>query len=224
MLPPVVIMTEVVRPAVVSGVTESDVIRWIGVTVAVAGAILATPEGIASFWQFVKRRNKKMVASARRLLRLPRGANVYLEPAHGHITTSGRAHASKWQEWLPLVDPDLKIAILHGQVDILREQVNGLWAQIDQANNDLQKKVGEAEARVMSEVRQLASELRGERSQSSRVDARGFGPIALGIVLTGLPDELARVAPVGWLFIAVSLLWTAGVLPSWLRDYRRALI
>lgn len=43
---PVVI--EVVRQAPAPGVGESDFIRWVGVAVAVAGAFLATPEGIAS--------------------------------------------------------------------------------------------------------------------------------------------------------------------------------
>jgi hypothetical protein len=51
---PGVIVIEVVRKAAEPGVTESDVIRWVGVTVAVAGAVLATPEGIAWAWHSVK--------------------------------------------------------------------------------------------------------------------------------------------------------------------------
>jgi hypothetical protein len=46
-------------------------------------------------------------------------------------------------------------------------------------------------------VSELASELRGERSEASRVDARGFIPIAFGILLAGIPDELATIASIG---------------------------
>ena len=95
--------------------------------------------------------------------------------------------------------------------------------KIDCTTDELRKEIREAEGRVISQVRQLSSELRGERSQASRVDARGLGPIALGIILTGLPDELAAAVPVGWLAVAVAIIWTAVVSPSWLRDYRQAL-
>jgi hypothetical protein len=222
-LPPVLILTEVVRPAVDPGVTESDIIRWVGVAVAVAGAVLATPDGIASLWRFIKQRHGKVLAFVRHLLRLRRDAVVHGVTATGHMTMGGRAHVSKWQPWLPRADGHLKIEILHKQVDIMLEQLNELRIQSYKISDDLEKKIMEAETRVVGQVRQLSSELRGERSQASRVDARGLGPIALGIVLTGLPDELATMAAVGWLAIAASLLWTAAATPSWLRDYRRAL-
>ena len=77
-----------------------------------------------------------------------------------------------------------------------------------------------------SQIRQLESDLRGERTQASQVDARGFGPIAFGIVLTGIPGELAGVTPggwLGWLIVAISGCWIIRVSPQWLRDYRQAL-
>lgn len=79
---------------------------------------------------------------------------------------------------------------------------------------------------ITSQIRQLESDLRGERTQASQVDARGFGPIAFGIVLTGIPDELAGVTPggwLGWLIVVISGCWIARVSPQWLRDYRQAL-
>jgi len=114
---------------------------------------------------------------------------------------SGRARASKWREWLPRADTDLKIDILHRQIDILREQINELQKQINWTGDDLHRRIQEAETRIAGQLQRLASELRGERSQASHVDARGFGPIALGIILTGLPDELAATAWVGYVAI-----------------------
>lgn len=105
---------------------------------------------------------------------------------------------------------------------MLLEGINALRPLMDQANDGLQNEIKEAEARVTGRVEQLSSELRGEQGQASRVDARGLGPIALGIVLTGLPDELASIASLGYAAIAVSILWVALAFPSWLRDYRQA--
>lgn len=204
------------------GVDESDFIRWIGVAVAVVGAILATPDGVASVWRWVKQRHGKVLTFARRLLRRPRSVTLSGGAILGAMTVGGRVHASKWRAWLPHTNVDQRIEILHEQVDFLVERVDDVRRQVDRARDDLQKSIKEAEARVAKQVRDLASDVHGERSQSSRVDARGLGPIALGIVLTGLPDELASYAWVGYAFIAGSVIWALAASPSWLRDYKRA--
>ena len=217
------IVIEVVSRAADPGITESDVIRWIGVTVAVAGIVLATPDGIAAAWRWVKTRYRRARVLADRLLRRRRDALVMPGVIRGTTTFGGRAYAEKWQPWRGDATSDEKIDILHKQVDILREEIGKLPMRIDDTADNLRNELREAEDRVVGQLRQLASEFRGERSQASRVDARGLGPIALGIILTGLADELSAVAAVGWLVAAVAIAWVALVTPSWLRDYRQAL-
>jgi hypothetical protein len=129
----------------------------------------------------------------------------------------------RWHPWREDATSDEKIDIMHRQADILRDHIRGLLQYVDGIDNQLQSGLKDTGGRLRSELQQLASDLRGERNQASRVDARGLGPIALGIILTGLPDELAAVAAVGWLAITGAILWTVAVSPSWLRDYRRAL-
>jgi hypothetical protein len=207
-------------------VTDADVIRWIGVAVAVAGAVFATPDGIASLWHPVKARYLKLWALAeqqiRRLLRRPgrviSGTGSLRLPKMG-LSASGEV----WRDWCEDADPDEKIAILHRQADLLREQIRNLSTQVDDRTASLGKEIGEAEGRVTGQLQQLASQLRGERSQASRVDARGFGPIALGIILSGIPDELATLRWLGWLAVLIAIGWTAAAAPGWLRDYRQAL-
>lgn len=206
--------------------TNSDVIRWIGVAIAVAGIILATPGGIASAWHSTKRWNRKMRALGRRLLRRPQQITGSVGAILARLNLSGSAFAHKWQRWLPRAGPDLKIDILHQQVEILLEEIGKLHAKVDQIGRDLRKEIQEAEERVMGQVRRVESEFHGERTRASRVDARGLGPIACGIILTGLPDELAGVAPdgwLGWLVVAVGTLWVIRVTPNWLGDYKQAL-
>ena len=220
---PCALVVEVVGRTADNGVTESDVIRWIGVTVAVAGVVLATPDGIAAGWRSVRHWQRRSWAFARRLLGLPAKVIGVGDMDIGKLTMSGRAPAETWQPWRETAKDDEKINILHRQIDLLHQQTGELRVQADRATDGLRREIREAEVRVTGQLDQLASQVRGERSQASRVDARGLGPIALGVILTALPDELASVAVVGWLAVAVAVIWVVVVTPSWLRDYRQAL-
>jgi hypothetical protein len=117
----------------------------------------------------------------------------------------------------------VKIDILHRQVDLLHQEVSDLHTQVDRDVAELRKETQEAEERVTLQLQQLASQLRGERIETSRVDARGFGPIAGGIILTGLSDELANIAVFGWLVVIIFVGWIIAASRGWLRDYKEAL-
>ncbi len=139
---------------------------------------------------------------------------------------TGRVNGHKWQPWRPRATAGQKIEILHEQVDILQERIDRLHALVDQNEVSLRAEIRKTADGITSQIRQLESDLRGERTQASQVDARGFGPIAFGIVLTGIPDELAGVTPggwLGWLVVAISGYWIIRVSPQWLRDYQLAL-
>ena len=222
---PCPVVIEVMRTAAEPGVTESDVFRWIGVAVAVAGVVLATPDGIASAWLLAKLWPRQAAAIGRRLLRRPGQVVSGSAALAGTARMTARARGYTWQPWHENARADVKIGILHRQIDLLLEQVTQLSTLINQTGDSLQNEINAAEARVTQQVQQLAAEVHGERSRASRVDARGFGPIALGVILTGLPDELAATADgwLGWLTVTVAVIWIASVSPSWLRDYRQAL-
>jgi hypothetical protein len=224
MLPdPGIVVIEAVSRVADPGVTESDLIRWVGVAVAVAGAVLATPDGIAAAWRWLRGRYGKTLAFGSRLLRRPVSANVKVSGVAGATAMSGTGYVDQWVEWRQDAAGDEKIDILHRQIGVVREQIGELRTQIERTADDLRREGREADDRIITQLRQLASEMEGERSQASRVDARGLGPIVLGIVMTGLADELATVPVVGWLVIVAAGAWTASVFPGWLRDYRQAL-
>jgi hypothetical protein len=221
---PGVVVIEVVRTATSPGVTETDVFRWIGVAVAVLGTVLATPDATASICRSVKSGSRNALASVRRLRRREVAADgTFVLPTVG--MAGGRASAYTWTPWRPRARARVKIEILRQRVDLLQEEISNLERQIDRTGDDLRRELREAERRVVAQVQELAAEVRGERSRSSRVDARGFGPIALGIILTGLPGELAAV-PDGWpgcVIVAVAVLWIVRVSPRWREDFTQAL-
>jgi hypothetical protein len=121
---PGAIVIEVVRRAASPGVTNSDALRWAGVAVAVIGAVLATPHGMASLWQAGRRSHRKALAFGKRLLLLLRRRRRQHVVGQGGVALgkmSVKASGYKWQRWLPLAGAGLKIEILHEQVDILLE-------------------------------------------------------------------------------------------------------
>lgn len=213
---------KVVRVVANPGVTTSDVLRWIGVSIAVAGVALSTPDGIASAWLTLKDRCLRTWATAKRILRRPGGSVIVGGVTAKAMAMAGRGYVDVWQPWREEAWEPTKIDILHKQVVILKRQIDELRRQADRTADELRKEIHEAEGRVTGHIRQLTGKLRSQRTQSSRVDARGLGPIALGIILTGLPGELANIQPLGWLIAAVAIIWTVKVFPSWGRDYKQA--
>lgn len=220
---PGVVVSEIVRMVPVPGVGLPDVIRWVGVAVAVLGVILATPDGIAWSWLWVKNKRRSTWRSVRRVFR--RGGQVVAgtASASGVGTMTGTADGYAWREWEEKASNHVKIDILHQQAELLLKQVIEVRAQTRRNAEELRKDICDAESRVVAQVHDLTLELRGERIQASHVNARGLGPVALGIILTGLPGELATIAPIGWLAIVVASLWTGLATPSWWRDYRHAM-
>jgi hypothetical protein len=215
-------MIEVVRVTASHGVTAPDVLRWIGVAVAVAGVALATPDGIAAARHTARDSSRQAWTSLRRILRRP-GRNVGIGGmTAGTMVMAGRGYVGVWQPWREDATDPTKIDILHRQAVILKKRIDELRKQVDNTADEIRKEIREAESRVNGDLQQLIGEIHGQRTQSSRVDARGLGPIALGIILTGSPDELAGVEPLGWLIAAVAIVWILRVFPAWLRDYKQA--
>ena len=135
----------------------------------------------------------------------------------------GSAYLEAWQPWREDATGDEKINILHRQIDFIHEQVGELRTQLGRTAEELRQERRVADDEIIGQLRQLTSEMHGQHSQASRVDARGLGPIALGIVMTSLADELATVAVVGWLVMLGAVIWIVLVSRSWLRDYLQAL-
>jgi hypothetical protein len=220
---PGILAIEIVRRATDPGVTESDVIRWVGVAVGVAGVVLAIPDGIAAAWRWVKALSDRAWSRIRRLLGHPRQIEFSGGLRLPKMGLGGQGYVDTWLDWREDAEDGEKIGILHEQIESVRKMIADSRRVADRTAQDLRNDLRDAEGRVTGQLKELASEMRREATQASRVDARGFGPIALAIILTGLPDELAAVAAIGYVLIVVSLVWIVLAFPSWCRDYRQAL-
>jgi hypothetical protein len=104
--------------------------RWIGVGVAIAGVLIATPAGVAETGRRLRgglRKSRGWLAHYLPFLR--RGATVHGVTANATIRMSGVANGYKWQLWEPDANDSRKIEVLHQQADILLEHVQQLRKQ-----------------------------------------------------------------------------------------------
>jgi hypothetical protein len=84
-----------------------------------------------------------------------------------------------------------------------------VFAEIEKARQEARDGVGGLRQVVEQQADELRTAQQAHRAahaaaqrQATRVDARGVGLIGVGVIMTGIPDELAYFWPVGWFFIA----------------------
>jgi hypothetical protein len=203
--------------AIASGPILADWVRWAGVVVAIIGTAVAAPAGTALIWRRVRSGLQKAVRKvhvflARFLPFLRRSATVHGVTAMGKMRMGGSATATVTPGW----DPSTS---LESQVQRLHEQMVWVYAEIDRARQDARD--GDAELRQLIERHagelQAADEAhraehRMDQRRAASVDAHGIFLLGLSVIMTGIPDELARFPPLGWLFAVggpVTAVWVA---------------
>jgi hypothetical protein len=189
-----------------SGHVEADWIRRVGVIIAVAGALIAAPDGTASIWA-------RVVELRRQIRRLLARYLPFLRRAiPGEVTSSGDSGVGteamtvrKRVEWDNSALPDDKIERLHQQVEFLIQEVDDLRKASDAHHAALRTEIAQAEARSGERYRELVRRFEAQERRTARVDARGIWVISSGIVLTGIPDELAAQPFVGSVVAAAAI-------------------
>ncbi len=211
--------------------TLADWVRRVGVVAAVFGTAVAAPEGTARLWRWITGPvrwawRKVRPWLARYLPFLRRSATVYPNTASGAAVIGAvgvRATGFTWNPNAPLED---QVRLLHEQMIEFHALV---FAETDKARQEALE--GDAELRQM--IEQHAGELRAlheahqaahvaAQRQAARVDARGVVLLGLGVVMTGVPDGLARFAWLGWLVIAGALAVTIWFVLWVIHDMRNA--
>jgi len=195
-----------------SGITEADVIRWVGVGLGLTGAVIAGWDGAVligaqlwrdlrliglSIWRFVLRRPKTV-------------------PLAGTVTGSGNLSAefqlrARGSIWYPEGSAEEKIELLHTQLDALVADMRQLERHHSEELSSLRQALEEVKGLQEQAARNLIRLLDQQRQEASRVDARGLPVVGWGIILAGIPDGLARWPAVGWgcVVIGFAILWVA---------------
>lgn len=194
----------------VAAATEADWIRRAGVTVAIFGAIVAAPSGslliVLGFWAGILKVQERLP----RWLLGGKPSPAVVQARAGLAAAFGVAAGAK---------------VVRNENARGRVQIRQLWKEVDR----LDERIGKAEAESRERHAVLAARLahesaarraalkaqeaqrRREEQQAARIDARGLPLIGLGVLMTGIPDGLARWPWLGWALIVL-----AGILVIWL--------
>jgi hypothetical protein len=112
------------------------------------------------------------------------------------------------QPWEPDADDQRKLEVLRIQHDLLLENVRRLRTEGFQRLADLQNDLSAAEARVRAMHEEMARTLAAKDRLAAQIDARGLWPIGFGILLTGIPAELAYHPVLGIAVTALGVILT----------------
>jgi len=175
-------------------------ITWAGVAIAVAGVLIAVPDAILlPAWRRAKDAGSlARTWLARSLPFLREATRVELKESRDAGTGTERVSVIRRMEWNDRARARNKIEVLHHQVEQLRLDVADVRQEIARAEAALSSALQRAEARRQDEYRQLTGRVEARERRAARVDSYGICPIMLGIVLTGIPGELADIAVIGW--------------------------
>lgn len=206
----------------------TEVNRWVGVIIAVVGAVVVAPEGAGELrkdvWVWLRQRGQRVRGALTRFLPfLQQSGHTVAHPTGiASSMSAGRpVLAGHGQVWDPSAPVEEQIKALRQYITEIRKQLEGVTTRLGQETSDREQSTADLEAQLEARIRELRRLLDEREYQSARIDARGLPVIAFGIVLSGLPDRLAQIPfYLGWALPIAGILLavTAGV-RSW-RVYR----
>lgn len=191
-----------------SAAVLEDPARWIGLLIAVAGAISANPDATSHAWQSFRKwmrrvRGKTRGFLARYIPWLRKNVYIHVNSAMGAasagtVKVTGRGLVG----WGENSTVDEKFQILDDRTRALHMEVGEVQQSLSKTEKELRAALDEAAAdlrREASEIRQAVDTLRSEIVHS---DARALPVIVAGLVLTGLsPDAESVSLWFGWLVL-----------------------
>jgi hypothetical protein len=120
----------------------------------------------------------------------------------------------RWEEGESL---EGKLKRLRSWLEQAFEQISDVRREAQSADAELQKSLGQLSDDLQKVKADLTSRMDAAEKQAAAIDSRGILLLGAGVILTGIPDELARVAWVGWVAVGVSVFVMLSVLlASWL--------
>ena len=178
-----------------------------GVLMALTGAALVVPHGVRTLRRWAVGRVRRFfrrvgtaVRSLRDLFFPPKGRHINVElSSAGSMASVGTPTITVGDSWPEAESADARIQWLYmrlGQVEMsLRDNVANLEAADSKLRADLQS----LRAELLEMITAIQAKLADNDARAVQIDAIGFLPISAGIILTGVPDELAKWGTAGWL-------------------------
>jgi hypothetical protein len=135
----------------------------------------------------------------------------------GSASLSASARISVAKGWNPTAPVDARIEILLQRIIEAEGQLDAITRNVSDESSARKAAIEEVERKF--QTRALRSAIENQERYAALLDARGLPSLAIGIVLSGVPDDLARIPlHLGWLLpvigVAAALLATVGAIRS----------
>jgi hypothetical protein len=210
----------------------SDVNRWVGVSMALVGAFVVAPSGTTelfeSAWRWLEKTGRQALSQLARLLRFRKQDVNVVAPSAGVMSSSNVSATltAAGRVWNPTAPLDERIAALRQHIVDVEGKVNEASQQLRQETSDRQRDLAKLQETLHTEIAEIRRLIADEERQSVLIDARGLPVLALGILLSGIPDELASIPLyLGWLFpvggVTLAVRAVSPLLRGWFRPTLR---
>lgn len=180
----------------------------VGVVVAVVGAVIAAPGGtkllLGSLGQKAVAAVRRLCEWVARLLPVLRKRRLIREAREGTVagdTASLTVSAPSGRLWIPSESVDKRIEALRTYLQAVEAKLAAVERLLDKETAARTGAVDRLDATLQRAIADLWRALAEQEHKTARVDARGLPVIAVGIVLSGLPELLAHwIYPLGWIW------------------------
>lgn len=179
--------------------TLSDLTRWLGIVVAIVGAVLANPDAtehaVREFrdrWVARWRRFRGSLAGYLKFLR--RNATIDSTPS-GASAAGGTTQVSTQVSIAWNVEAATKkdLAFLIEVTELLSKSVSKLWQRMDMVTILFKDQLNEAVESLREATDQVDKALDAFRSDVVRSDASALPIIVIGVALSGLSPDVTRL-------------------------------
>jgi hypothetical protein len=212
------------------GPTEADWIRWTGLALAVVGTFVAAPSGVAHLlhtaawpwrtlvfaaggwvgWVFGKWLGALMAAVFETMASDSDKKGSDEEPGRGLPIQL------QWAESEPL---EAKVEQLRSGLEQVAQQILDVRRDAQAADAELRVALAQVSGDLRTVGASLNSRMDAADQRAAKIDSRGIVLLGASVILTGIPDGLARIAWVGWLTVGVAVFLLLGILLALRREW-----
>jgi hypothetical protein len=192
----------------------ADIIRWVGVAVAFIGAVVVSPEGTYLLLRRAAgglRRYARWVRSqlARWLPWLRQNVTIAVASGSGTAHATAATLTAVGRGWVPGESVEEKLDRLRREIEQLHGLLNDLRARTEErlaAHDQAIAKVGTDLEAGLESLRALHEET---HQRATETDARALPVVGVGIVLSGIPQEIAALPRWAWVAVLLAAVWLA---------------
>lgn len=176
--------------------------KWGGVLMAIIGAVVVAPQAAKHVLNFLVRGSAGTAALAlKRLWARLRGRTLDQVTAASPVSWDshvGKPAVTNFPAWDEAASLAQKVQWLKAHDDHLNDVWQGRFARLEEVDQQTKLKLNQLDTLVRGEIDRLGKQIRKIERDSVQIDATGLPAILFGIILTGVPEELARWDIWGW--------------------------